>query len=104
MMIEFVSDLELVGAAQNGAEAVHMCRELQPDVALIGLHLSGLDGIAATRLIREESPHTKVIILTSSILPQDEQAVMQVGASEYLRKDIAVETIVAAIREVALPK
>lgn len=102
MMIELVSELELVGAAHDGAEAVHMCRELQPDVALMGLHLSGLDGVAATRLIREECPQTHVIILTSSILPQDEQAVLQAGATAYLRKDVPVEIIVTTIRAVSL--
>ncbi len=104
MMLEFVRDLELVGAAHDGVEAVRMCQYLQPDVALLALHLAQLDGIAATQLIREEYPHTQVIILTSSILPQDEQAVLQAGASAYLYKDVSTKLIVATIRAVSLPK
>ena len=58
-------DLEVVGTAENGAEAVEACRSFEPDVVLMDLEMPVLDGIEATRLIREERPGTAVLVLTS---------------------------------------
>jgi two-component system, NarL family, response regulator LiaR len=102
ILIETISDLELVGATPDGIRAVEMCKELQPDVALMGLQLLGIDGVAATRLIQAERPQTQVVILTSSILPEDEQVAVQAGASAYLRKDASSNDIISTIRAVCV--
>ena len=58
-------DLELVGEAANGEEALRLCKQLQPDVVLMDLVMSGMDGVAATRAIRERWPQIQVVALTS---------------------------------------
>jgi len=92
-------DIKLVGEADNGLEAVRLCAVLEPDVAVMALRLPGLDGVSATRLIREQFPQTRVVILTSSLLEEDVTGALQAGAVAYLRKDVSIDGIVRAIRE-----
>jgi NarL family two-component system response regulator LiaR len=60
-----LDDIELVGSAGSGAEALSLCEQVRPDVVLMDMMMPGMDGVAATRAIRERYPHTKVIALTS---------------------------------------
>jgi DNA-binding NarL/FixJ family response regulator len=99
--LEYLEDILLIGEASDGLEAVRLCSELQPDVILMGIRLPRLDGIAATRMIRERGLQTRVIILTASFITGDEQAALDAGANLYLRKDGGVDDIAAAIRTVA---
>ncbi len=94
-------DLRLVGEAGNGEEGVRLCRQIQPDVVLMDLVMPGMDGIAATRAIREYCPQTQVIALTSFGEDERVQAVLKAGAIGYLLKNVSAEELVAAIRNAA---
>lgn len=91
-------DLELVGEAANGAEALRLCAQTQPDVVLMDLVMPIMDGVAATRAIREQHPHIQVIVLTS--FPEEDlvQGALRAGALSYLLKNISATELVAAIR------
>lgn len=94
-------DLEVVGAAENGAVAVEVCRSSPPDVVLMDLEMPVLDGIEATRLIRAEHPGTAVLVLTSFSDVRRITAALGVGASGYLLKDTSAEDVVRGIRAAA---
>jgi NarL family two-component system response regulator LiaR len=91
-------DLELIGEAENGEEAIVRCGLLEPDVILMDLIMPGTDGVAATRLIKERYPAVKVIALTSFQEDELVQGALQAGAIGYLMKNISARELVAAIR------
>ena len=91
-------DLELVGVAASGEDAVRLCVQTKPDVVLMDLVMPGMDGVSATSAIRERCPNTKVIALTSFGDRKLVQAVLKAGAIGYLLKDVSVEELVSAIR------
>ena len=91
-------DLELVGEARNGQEAVDMCDQVQPDVVLMDLVMPELGGVAATRIIRKRWPETQVIALTSFQEKDLVQEALQAGAISYLMKNVSGDDLVAAIR------
>jgi NarL family two-component system response regulator LiaR len=96
--IETKPDLELVGEARDGQEALRVCEQVQPDVILMDLVMPKMDGIAATRAIRERWPAVQVIALTSF---QDNERVrdaLQAGALSYLMKDVSIDELADAIR------
>jgi DNA-binding NarL/FixJ family response regulator len=94
-------DLEVVATAENGAEAVESCRSSQPDVVLMDLEMPVLDGIEATRGIREERPETAVLVLTSFADARRITAALDAGAAGYLLKDASAEDVVRGIRAAA---
>ncbi len=96
--LSVMPELELVGEAENGDEAVRRCGLLSPDVILMDLMMPGTDGVTATRLIREKYPTVHVIALTS--FPEDElvQNALQAGATGYLMKNVSARELAAAIR------
>ena len=94
-------DLKLVGEAGNGEEAVRLCAQVKPDVVLMDLVMPGMDGIAATKAIRERCPKTQVIALTSFGDQERVQAALKAGAIGYLLKDVSDVELVAAIRNAA---
>jgi NarL family two-component system response regulator LiaR len=91
-------DLELVGEAASGEEAVRLCREVRPDVVLMDMVMPGLDGAAATSAIREACPEARVIVLTS--FPEEDlvQRALQPGAVSYLLKNVRAADLTSAIR------
>jgi NarL family two-component system response regulator LiaR len=91
-------DLLLVGEAANGAEAVVVCGQCNPDVILMDLVMPELDGASATRLIREQYPHVQVIALTSFKEDDLVQGVLAAGAIGYLLKNVTADELVDAIR------
>jgi NarL family two-component system response regulator LiaR len=96
--LSVIPDLELVGEAENGELAVVRCGHLQPDVILMDLMMPGVDGITATRLIREKHPQTQVIALTSFQEDELVQNAMKAGAIGYLMKNVSAQELTAAIR------
>jgi DNA-binding NarL/FixJ family response regulator len=95
------ADIELVGVAADGDEAVARCREASPDVVLMDLHMPRLDGIEATRRITAELPGTAVLILTSFSDQRRILGALEAGASGYLLKDAASEEVADGIRAAA---
>jgi NarL family two-component system response regulator LiaR len=91
-------DLELVGEASGGEQAVMLCDKLQPDVVLMDLVMPGMDGAAATRVIRERWPHIQVVALTSFKEDELVQGVLQAGAIGYLLKNVTADELAEAIR------
>jgi NarL family two-component system response regulator LiaR len=92
------TDLELVGEAADGIEALEVCAEVQPDVILMDLIMPGMDGAAATRAIREQWPDVQVIALTSFQEKNLIKEALEAGAIGYLLKNVTVEELSAAIR------
>ncbi len=92
------SDLELVGEARDGREALDVCDQVQPDVVLIDLVMPKLGGAAATRIIRQRWPQVQVIALTSFQEKELVQDALQAGAISYLLKNVSGEDLVATIR------
>lgn len=91
-------DLELVGEAASGEEAIHLCAQARPDVVLMDLVMPGMDGAATTRAMKEQHPHIQVVALTSFPDEQLVQAVLRAGAISYLLKNVSAKELVAAIR------
>lgn len=95
-----VEDLDVIGDAASGEQAVEMARERSPDVVLLDLVMPGIGGIEATRLIREASPGTKVIVLTSFADDDKVFPAVKAGAAGYLLKDVKPHDLAEAIRVV----
>ena len=95
------SGLRIVGDAQNGADTVEKTSELKPDVIVMDLSMPVMDGVEATRRIREANPETKVLILTTYGTSADIAHAIDAGASGALVKDAEYERLVAAIRTIA---
>jgi two-component system response regulator NreC len=94
------SDMEVVGEAENGREAVKLASELSPDLVIMDVTMPDLNGIDATRIITSGSNNTKVIALSMYSDKQFVQGMIQAGASGYLLKDCAFEELVSAIQAV----
>jgi two-component system, NarL family, response regulator LiaR len=93
-----VDDLELIGEAENGEQAVVRAKNLHPDVILMDLMMPGMDGVTATRLIREQNPSVQVIALTSFQEDEMVQNAMKAGAIGYLMKNVSTRELEAAIK------
>ena len=91
-------DLELVGEAGNGEEAIEQCAALQPDVVLMDLKMPVMDGPTAIRHIRERFPEIKIVALTSFDDDTMAQRALKAGAIGYLFKDVEEDELMAAIR------
>ena len=94
-------DLDVVGEAADGGEAIERAAELQPDVVLMDVRMPGLGGIEATRRIRSAQPSTRIVMLTSSEDEEDLFASVRAGASGYLLKEVSIEEVADAVRAVA---
>ena len=93
--------LQIVGEAKNGADAVDKASELKPDVIVMDLSMPVMDGVEATRRIRESNPDTKVLILTTYGTSADIAHAIDAGASGALVKDAEYDRLVSAIRTIA---
>src|SRR5512135_1719270 len=96
--LSVIPDLQLVGEAAGGEEAVVRCGLLSPDVVLMDLMMPGMDGVTATRNIREKFPHVKVLALTSFEEDKLVQDALRAGAIGYLMKTVTARELAAAIR------
>ncbi|MCF3179872.1 response regulator transcription factor [Streptomyces polychromogenes] len=95
------SDLEVVGEAATGAEAVQLVNDTGPDVVVMDIRMPGMDGIEATRLITAGPATTRVLVLTTFDEDDHVYGALRAGASGFVVKDMALDDILAAIRVVA---
>lgn len=98
MLLKLESDIEVVGVAQDGAEAIDLVKKYQPDLVLMDLKMPGMNGIEATRHICTHHPNTKVLVLTTY---DDDEWVfdaVRAGAAGYLLKDTPREEVIKAVR------
>src|SRR3712207_5406993 len=100
-LLETEPDLEVVGEAANGQEAVDLVHRLRPDVVLMDIRMPVLDGLAATRRLVESRVATRVLVLTTFDLDEYVFAALHAGASGFLLKDAPAEELAAGIRVVA---
>lgn len=99
-LLELESDLEIVGEAENGENAINLVAQLQPDVVLLDIRMPIMDGVAATQEIHQRFPGIKVLVLTTFDDDQYVTAALQNGAMGYLLKDTPSEELAVAIRAV----
>jgi len=101
MILEAQDDLEVVGEAGDGEEAIALARQERPDVVLMDIRMPRLDGIAATRRVVAQRPDTRVLVLTTFDLDEYVYDALLAGASGFLLKDVGRDDLVAAVRVVA---
>lgn len=101
MLLGLRSDVDVVASVDNGNDVVSLCRDHKPDVVVMDYRLPGLDGVQATRVLRESCPEVAVICLTASANPREMEALQEAGAVACLTKDRELDEIVAAIRSAA---
>lgn len=93
--------IEVVGLAANGTQAITKARQLEPDVILMDIHMPGISGIEATRLIKREMPSVQVVLLTVSTDDTDLMEGIRAGADGYLVKDISAQRLLESLNALA---
>jgi DNA-binding NarL/FixJ family response regulator len=101
MILDEREDLELVGEAADGEQAVELARALDPDVVLMDIRMPKLDGVAATRRLVDAGTRARILVLTTFDLDEYVYAAVRAGASGFLLKDVEPTELVDAIRVVA---
>jgi len=100
MLLDAEQDMQVVGEAGDGAEAVERALELKPDVVLMDISMGGMNGLQATRVIRERVPQTKVLVLTMHDDEEYLRQTLEAGATGYVLKRAADAELAVAIRAV----
>jgi NarL family two-component system response regulator LiaR len=90
-------DIEVIGEATNGQEAVALCEQIHPDLVLMDLVMPVMDGVTATKLIRQCCPETRVLVLTSGTDPDLISAALRAGAQGYLQKYVSSDVLTSAM-------
>ncbi len=93
--------IEVVGTAGNGQEALELCRELKPDVAIMDMRMPGYDGAYGTRSIKQECPEVRVLVLTTFDDSETVQSAVESGADGYILKEMDNEKIINSIKAVS---
>lgn len=101
IFIQNTEGLELIGQAEDGLQAVNMACELEPDVILMDIGLPKIDGIEASRRIKEKGINSSILILTSRDSEEDVYAALQAGADGYIMKGCSLDTLLSAIKSVS---
>jgi DNA-binding NarL/FixJ family response regulator len=99
LMLNQEADIEVVGEAQDGAEAVELAEKLRPDVILMDISMPGMSGIDATRSISKAYPGIRIIGLSMYEEGERSQAILNAGAVDYVTKSAPKAHLIAAIRE-----
>ena len=97
-MLLTCDDIRVIGEAGNGADALDLCQETQPDVMLMDVVMPGMDGLETTGAILERYPQIKIIVLTTFPEKDLVQRALEAGAVGYLLKDAPIDTLAGAIR------
>ena len=99
-LLQFESDIEVIGQAGNGEEAIEMARQFQPDIILMDINMPGVDGIGASQQISEIAPMVQIIIMSVQSDPNYLRRAMMAGARDFLTKPFGGDELTAAIRRV----
>jgi len=97
-LLQFESDIEVVGVARTGREGIDLAEEISPDVILMDINMPDMDGITATETIRKDVPFVQVVILSVQGDPNYMRRAMLAGARDFLTKPPMVDELIAAIR------
>ncbi len=100
-LLSHYPDVEIVGEAQDGIEAFHLVEELHPDIVIMDIAMPGTNGIEATRMIHQQYPQTRVLVLTQHDDWRYIKSLLQVGASGYVTKRALGVDLINALRTVA---
>jgi DNA-binding NarL/FixJ family response regulator len=100
VLLEAQSDLKVVGSASNGEEAVRLARQLRPDIAIVDIKMPVMDGIEATRRIRESSPSTRILILSAHDSAHYVHQALRAGAEGYLVKGSPGTELIKAVHAI----
>jgi DNA-binding NarL/FixJ family response regulator len=101
LLVNSQSDMEVVGEADNGRAALHLAEQFQPDVVVMDISMPELNGLQATKKLKDKCPQVKVLILTRHTEPGYMQELLQAGASAYVLKQSKSEELIRAILAVA---
>jgi DNA-binding NarL/FixJ family response regulator len=101
LLLGLRNDIQVVGSIEDGAKVVELCRELDPDVVVMDYRLPALDGVQATKALREACPDVAVVCLTASANLREVDALLAAGAVACLTKDEPLDKIVATILSAA---
>ena len=104
LLLGLRTDMEVVASVSDGAQAAEAAAEVGPDVVLMDYRLPGLDGVQATRAVKEACPDAAVVCLTASANLRERDALTEAGAVACLRKDDGLDAIVSAILDAAHPQ
>ena len=99
-LLDLEPDLTVIGMASDGAEALRLAEELRPDVCLMDIQMPGMDGVEATRRIREVSAETRILVVTTFARPGYLRSALDAGASGFIVKDTPAEQLAEAVRRV----
>jgi DNA-binding NarL/FixJ family response regulator len=99
LMLVGERDLEVVGEAVNGQHALELCRQLRPDLVLMDLRMPVMDGLTATRAIKEELPAIRVLVVTAYESEDYLREAASAGAADYILKDAPREQLLEAVRK-----
>ena len=99
-LLQLTDDLEVVGEATNGLEAIQLAERLEPDVVLMDLEMPQLDGLEATQRIKDRHPGIGVVMITIYDNPGNRERAASVGADAFVEKGIAFEMLLDTIRQV----
>lgn len=97
-LLQFESDVEVVGAARTGREGIDLAKETRPDVVLIDINMPDMDGIMATEIMRRNTPFTEIVILSVQADSSYMRRAMLAGARDFLTKPPSIDELIAAIR------
>lgn len=100
-LLEVQRDMECIGEAESGEQAVELCAVLQPQVVIMDLMMPGMGGIAAIKALRSQCPTTRVLALTSFVDPRLVQDAVAAGAIGYLLKNVSAAALADAVRSAA---
>ena len=98
-MLEGEKDLEVVGEAVNGRHALELCRQLRPDLVLMDARMPEMDGLSATRVIKEEIPAIGVLVVTAYESEDYRREAASAGAAGYILKDASRQQLLEAVRK-----
>jgi CheY-like chemotaxis protein len=100
-LLQFESDMEVVGGARTGGEAIDLARETQPDVVLMDINMPDMDGISATKALLDDVPYAQIVILSVNNEPDYMRRAMLAGARDFIAKPPSPDELISTIRVVS---